>query len=215
MEEAKFTNIEKGTYSVTCIGVKEDTIQNPQYGNGDVIKFTLQFDNLTDDEGNLLTRETMASDYLTPGSKLTAILQGFGVTAELGHALDIDDCIGRQALAKVGSVTKTVKGVVKTFDTIDEIFAAPKDVQRAAAPSRPAQRPTETPTQDASAMPAVIMPDGISPDFPAFWRGIEKLGLTRKHAYDKAGGMDRFGDLDGPDLAYLLEELRVQVEAAV
>lgn len=213
MEESKFTNIEPGTYYVTCIDVKEDTIPNPKYGSGDVIKFTIQFDDLEDDEGNQLTRETMASDYLTSGSKLTTILRAFGVTAEVGHALDMDDCIGKRAQAEVGSVTKTVKGEVKTYDTIEKMVALPKVGGRASAATRPAQEPVAAP--DAGAMPAVIMPDGISPDFAAFWRGIEKLGLTRKHAYDKAGGMDRFGDLDGPDLAYLLEELRVQVEAAV
>lgn len=145
MEEATFTNIEKGTYPVTCIGVKEDTIPNPQYGNGDVIKFTIQFDTIEDDEGVLLTRETMASDYLTPGSKLTAILLAFGVTAEVGQRVDIDDCLGKQALATVGSITKTVKGVVKTYDTIESLFPAPVMKGRAARPpAEPAASVEET-----------------------------------------------------------------------
>lgn len=209
MEEAKFTNIEKGTYPVTCIGVKEDTIPNPQFGNGDVIKFTIQFDTLEDDEGNLITRETMASDYLTPGSKLTSILMAFGVTAELGKVLDIDDCVGRQALATVGEKAKTVNGQVKTYDTIESIFPAPKLRGSAASAARPAQEPAA-----ASSAPSVVNPDG-SPNHDAFWRAVKALGLNQKHVFDKAGSIDAFQEMDGADVGFLLEELKLQVEAAV
>lgn len=209
MEEAKFTNIEKGTYPVTCVGVKEDTIPNPQFGNGDVIKFTIQFDTLEDDEGNLITRETMASDYLTPGSKLTAILMAFGVTAELGKVLDIDDCVGRQALATVGEKAKTVNGQVKTYDTIESIFPAPKLRGSAAPAAQTSQQPTTAPA------PSVVNSDG-SANYDAFWRGVKALGLNRVHVANKLNGdVDNLQLMDGPDVAFLLEELKLQVEAAV
>lgn len=203
MEEAKFTNIEKGTYPVTCIGVKEDTIPNPQFGNGDVIKFTIQFDTLEDDEGELLTRETMASDYLTPGSKLTSILLAFGLTAEVGKTLDIDDCVGRQALATVGAKSKTVNGQVKTYDTIESIFPAPK--------TRSAPRPAQA--APTAAQLSVVNPDG-SADYDAFWRGVKALGLNGTHVAAKVNGdLNNLQIMDGPDIAFLLEELRLQVEA--
>lgn len=170
MEEAKFTNIEKGTYTVTCIGVKEDTIPNPQYGNGDVIKFKLQFDDMVDDGGEDVIRETMASDYLTPGSKLTAILIAFGVTAEIGQNVNIDDCLGRKAQAKVGSVTKTVKGAVKTYDTIEELFALPKK------PAPKATTPAESPETSAD----TGMSDFWAETRKRNWTAVEVINLSKE-----------------------------------
>ena len=170
MEEAKFTNIEPGTYAVTCIGVKEDSLPNPQYGSGDVIKFSLQFDDLADDDGNLLTRETMASDYLTPGSKLTAILRAFGINLSVGQSVDFEACIGRPALAVVGEKRKSTNGVEKVYDTIEDVIPAP----RAGKPA------TALP-------PSVINPDG-SPNWAVFWAEAKRLGFRTKASVIAARG---------------------------
>lgn len=206
MEESRFTNIEKGTYAVTCIGVRPDKIAKPQFGDGSVIKFTVRFDDLVDDEGEPLTRETMASDYLTPGSKLTKILHAFGVSAEIGQSVDIEDCLNREALAVVGEKRKDDK----VYDTIDDLVPAPK---RGAAP---ATRAAQTSQQPATApAPSVVNSDG-SANYDAFWRGVKALGLNRVHVANKLNGdVDNLQLMDGPDVAFLLEELKLQVEAAV
>lgn len=201
MEESKFTKIDKGTHPVTCIGIRPDTIQNPKFGDGAVIKFTLRFDNLVDDEGEPLTRETMASDYLTPGSKLTKILFAFGVSAGVGQSVDIEDCLDRQAFAVVGEKRKDDK----VYDTIEDLVPAPK------TGARPAPRPAQA--APAGAAPSVVNPDG-SADYDAFWRGVKALGLNGTHVAAKVNGdLNNLQIMDGPDIAFLLEELRLQVEA--
>ena len=36
---------------MTCTDVKEGVIENPAFGNGDIIRFTVSFDDLLDTEG--------------------------------------------------------------------------------------------------------------------------------------------------------------------
>ena len=126
MEDGEFTPITPGTYTVTCTDVKEGVIENPAFGNGDIIRFTVSFDDLLDTEGAEVIRDAIANDKLTPMSKLTEWITAFGVVVAVGESADIEECMGRKALAKVTNVEKNDK----TYDRITALLPSPK----AAAP---------------------------------------------------------------------------------
>ena len=126
MEDGEFTPITPGTYTVTCTDVKEGVIENPAFGNGDIIRFTVSFDDLLDTEGAEVIRDAIANDKLTPMSKLTEWLIAFGVSATVGESLDIEECMGRKALAKVTNVEKNDK----TYDRITSLLPSPKAATR-------------------------------------------------------------------------------------
>ena len=122
MQESEFTPIKPGTYAVTCTAVKPDMIENPPFGNGDIIRFTLRFNDLLDAEGAEVTRDAIANDKLTPMSKLTEWVRAFSVHADVGESVDIEECIDKQALAQVTSIEKNDK----TYDRIAGLLPAPK-----------------------------------------------------------------------------------------
>ena len=126
MEDGEFTPITPGTYTVTCTDVKEGVIENPAFGNGDIIRFTVSFDDLLDTEGAEVIRDAIANDKLTPMSKLTEWLIAFGVSASVGESLDIEECMGRKALAKVTNIEKNDK----TYDRISSLLPSPKAATR-------------------------------------------------------------------------------------
>lgn len=71
---------------------------------------------------------------------------------------------------------------------------------------------SRVPAKKGAPAPAVIASSG-EPDYTAFWKAVQRMGIDKPVVYSKAGGMEKFMTLDGPDLAYLLEELKVAVEA--
>lgn len=196
MEEPKFKNIDPGTYPVTCVAVRPDTLENPQYGDGSVIKFKLEFDGLEDDDGEPLTREAMAGDYLTPGSKLTRYLFAFGITADIGGEVDIDDAVNRQALAVVGKKTKGDK----VYDTINDLIPAPK------ARTNGAKAPQKA--QEADRTPSMIKPD-YTIEWTVFWKSLRELGFTREQVIEEAGGdVEALMAMDPTDVVELYEILK-------
>lgn len=129
MEESTFVHLEPGTYPVTCMSVRADTLENPQFGNGDVIRFTLRVDDLMDENGKEVERDLIANDKLTPMSKLTECLMAFGVRAEVGEELDLEECVGHKALAQVSERKKDDK----VYDRIEKLL--PQQRMAAADPA--------------------------------------------------------------------------------
>ena len=122
MEASEFVPIEPGTYSVTCVGITTDVMENPQFGNGAVIRFSLSFDDMVDTEGGDVIRDPIANDKLTPMSKLTGWLGAFGIKVAIGGQVDLEECIGKQALATVTSVDKGDR----TYDKVTALMPVPK-----------------------------------------------------------------------------------------
>lgn len=122
MEESSFVHIEPGMYPVTCLSVKADTLENATYGDGSVIRFQLRFDDVLDENGEEVTRDVIANDKLTPMSKLTGFLQAFGVKANVGEEIDIEECQGKSALARVIERRKDDK----VYDRVEDLLPAQK-----------------------------------------------------------------------------------------
>jgi hypothetical protein len=204
MEEPKFKNIEKGTHPVTCIAVRPDVLENPQYGDGSVIKFKLEFDGMEEDDGEPVTREAMAGDYLTPGSKLTRYLFAFGISAGIGEEVEIEDAVGRQALAVVGQKTKGEK----VYDTIENLIPAPKTALRRATAKTEQIAPEDVPWDGDIA--SVINPDGGC-NWARFWMEAGKHGINEQHVIAFAG--DGYAAYDGADAQQMLEALIAKANA--
>jgi len=115
--------LDAGTYEMICTRVREDTIQNPQFGNGDVIRFTLQTTDVVDEDGGPIELEAMANDSLTPNSKLTKWLTAFGVGIPEDADTDLEKVVGRKCLVNVEIVDRGDKG---EWNRITELLAPPR-----------------------------------------------------------------------------------------
>lgn len=127
-------DLEPGTYEVVCTEVKTDVIENPQFGNGDVIKFKLKVVDMVDEAGDDVELSCMANDVLTPKSKLWGWLQGFGLKVEIGKPVDVESALGKGAFAVVSQQPGKDGGL---FTKVEEIIAMPKSQQRAVRAANP------------------------------------------------------------------------------
>ena len=123
--------IEPGIYECECTRTWAETLENPQYGNGDVIKIKLELD-VADDDGETVELEAMANRKLTPMSKLWSWFEAFNVPVSVGDELDTDQMVGKRCQVEVGE-RKTERG---TWATVDRLFKLPT---RAAPRQRPAR----------------------------------------------------------------------------
>jgi hypothetical protein len=133
MKEA--TTLEPGTYTVRLMDLVETTLENPQFGNGDVIRFALETTDVVDEEGNPVQLDGIANDKLTPMSKLSRWLTAFGVSAKPGEDVDMEKAIGQQAMAVI--VLKPGKDGTGAFPRIDDLVPLPKAGGRS-VPTTPA-----------------------------------------------------------------------------
>lgn len=145
--------LEPGTYKVQLMDLKETQLENPSFGNGDVIRFVLETTDVMDTEGNPIELDGIANDKLTPMSKLTRWLAAFGVTAIPGEDVDMEEAVGREAMAVV--VLKPGKDGTDMFPRIDDLVPLPKSGK---APTGPTE---------------------AKADFVAFWARIEAAGFKR------------------------------------
>jgi hypothetical protein len=120
----EYTALEPGTYKVQLMDLTETQLENPQYGNGDVIRFAFECVDEVDDEGNRYQLDGIANDILTSESKLTKWLAALGVTAKPGEGLDMAEAVGRECLAEV--VLKPGKDGTGAFPRIDKLVPLPK-----------------------------------------------------------------------------------------
>lgn len=177
-------DVESGTYLATCVRVKDDTIENPQFGNGDVVRLYMALADVLDAEGEEIELDGMANRKLTPKSKLTRWAEALGRAIDFDNEDDFDpeELIGSQCLIKV------VRADKDSWPKIEDMTAPPKTrATRQAAP----------PTAD----------NGIS----NFWAATRKAGVTLEDV--KLSSNDMFGkapaDLTPDQRTELLEALQV------
>ena len=119
--------VEAGSYTVKCMDIKEDTIENSQF-NPDVYRLSLETEDVLTQEGNPVRLDAICSRTLSPKSKLWRWLTAFGMTPEVGKRIDLEDVVERSALAIV--INKESEGGV--FSRVDDIVPLPSR-RRAAA----------------------------------------------------------------------------------
>src|SRR3970282_408727 len=77
-------DLEPGTYTATCTAVKEDVLENPQFGDGAIVRIYMTLDDVVDLDGELVTLDAIANAKVSPKSKLTRWAEA------LGRAIDFD-----------------------------------------------------------------------------------------------------------------------------
>ena len=181
-----------GLYTATITAVTPIVLDQPdQFGKTEKLEVSLEFDV----DGEAVTLDPRVNRAWSEKSTLFLIAQASGLDVNPAQAFDTDDLLNRQ----VNILTEQEEGKwprVKAWSRV---------AKRAAAKAAPA------PVADKS--PALIKDDG-SPDYTVFWREIQRCGLTRKNVIDHVGGdLEVFMAMDGPDVAFVLEELKLQSAA--
>jgi hypothetical protein len=178
----EYQAIEPGTYQVKLMDLTETQLENPAFGNGDVIRFTFECVDVVDNEGNPYELDGIANDILTPESKLTKWLAALGVTAKPGEGIDMEDAVGHECLAEI--VHKPGKDGTGAFPRIEKLVPLPR--------------------AGRSATPAPS-----TPDISAWWKETRELGLKRDEVLKTSNEM--FGaepaELAPEDRAELLKVL--------
>ena len=181
-------------YTATIVNVRAINLEAPdQYGKTEKVEISVEFPV----DGETVQIDPRVNRTWNEKSNLFTIAQASGLDVNPNSSFHPRDLIGRQ----VNILTEQEEGKwprVKAWSRVPQKKSG-----------RPAQEPPA-----ASNAPSVVNPDG-SPNHDAFWRAVKALGLNQKHVFDKAGSIDAFQEMDGPDVAFLLEELKLQVEVAV
>ena len=194
LSQGKHVEIANGTYPVLCIGVKDDHLDNSQYGSGDVVRIYLQFPDLIDEEsGDFVELDVIANRVWNPKSKLWSFASAFGLRCDEDvKEFETEDMVGKDALAFIENETKDGN----VWPKVKNIIAAPRG---------------KAATVTAPQAPSVINPDG-TPSWTAFWAEIKRLGVTREGVAAHVGGdLEVLMAMDGPDVAGVLEEIKAKV----
>lgn len=104
VSKSEAPELEDGVYSVTCIGVKDEVLENPRFGTGEVVKLDWRFDDVVDEHGEEIVLDSMASAKLSPLSKLTLWAMACGIAIDFedpDFEFDTNAFKGKKALATV------------------------------------------------------------------------------------------------------------------
>lgn len=144
--------LENGTYAMTVKDVREDKIENPQFGDGTVVRIDIELDDMVMPDGEPVELDAMANAKLSPKSKLGLWIAALGFEIKVGQEFDLDDLKGAQGLVVVENEHK---------DDVDW----PRIVNIVAAPK-------------SGAAVSLSKPDG-KPDFTVFWTKVKELGKSK------------------------------------
>lgn len=183
-----------GLYTATIKAVKPVKLETPdQFGKSEKIEISLEF--VAD--GEIVTLDPRVNPAWSEKATLFLIAIASGLEVTPHEAFDIDHLISRQ----VNILTEQEEGKwprVKAWSRVPQRKGAKADQQAVGATTA-----------------GVVNADG-TPNYEAFWAQITAMGLNRGHVFDKiGGGMDTFMTMDGADIGFLLEELKLQIETAV
>ena len=146
--------VEDGVYPATCTAVKDDFIENAQFGSGDVVRLSLRLDDVVDENGEVIVLDAIANAKVSAKSKLVRWAGALGVPVDL----DLDDfetenLVGHKCLVTV------VHREGSDWPRVDDLTAMPK--ARGGRPAAPVGQPE------------AYFPDG-------FWRDVKSQGFDRE-----------------------------------
>lgn len=153
-KESKSVNLEPGTYEVICIKTEEAYLEKPQFGDGHVVRITMNTTDEVDEDGELIELSTIANFTLTPKSKLWGIFEAFGIKPTLGQDLDTDLMVGKRAFAVTGQKPRDDGSHWVTVEAL-------------------------IPPLTKKELGSLTKPDGTT-DFAVFWKMAEQQGFIDK-----------------------------------
>lgn len=179
-----------GLYKATITAVKPIKLDQPdQFGKTEKLEIAVEFDV----DGETMTLDPRVNRAWSEKATLFMIAQAAGLDPSPFEGFDTDLLVNRE----VNILTEQEEG----------------KWPRIKAWSRVSTKKASQTAPQPNARPSVVNADGTA-NHDAFWRAVQSLGLNRSHVLEKVNGdIDAFTSMDGPEVAFLLEELRVQVEA--
>lgn len=192
--------IEDGLYPVVVRAVEQTRLENDQFGHPDKLRFKLEIEGFTNDDGSPMMLDPLVNEKLSmPDAKMVSTLtkwaQVFGVPIVRG-GIDTDDFIGKRAQALI----KTEKQ--GDWPRVKDLMPAKKGLAPANGHAVPdtAAFLTVNPTGDA-----VV-------DWNKFWAVAKPYGINAKHVTD-AAGIEKIEAIDPFDLPPILEALIAKATA--
>lgn len=105
-------------YLVTCVGLRERQLENPQYGRGDVLMVQLQTEVRDPETGEFVVVERMCNKVWSPRSGLWACAEALGYPCKAGEALDTDRLMGLRCQALIKDEVGNDGAVYSRVDTL-------------------------------------------------------------------------------------------------
>lgn len=174
--------VEPGTYECECIEANQDTIENPQFGSGDVLRVKVRLPGVNNEDGDEVELDAMANLKLTPKSKLWGWIEAFGFKLAIGQDFDTEQLRGKRAYAVVGQ-REGQDGAL--WARIEDFVALPKSAQP--------QKTTADILHFDENGDAVV-------DWTVMWTLLRKHGITNKHFADNFGEPKEIDPLLLPDM---------------
>jgi hypothetical protein len=195
-------HVPPGTYPVTVTepAPVPDKITSAQYGTTNVIRFTFALDGMTTDDGEPLQIDAIANHNLSSLSKLNEWIRALGMHPEVGDEVDLDELVGRTALAMIIDGKPSKDGQV--YSRVDAIVPAPKTPGQTNGAKAAQKAPA------ASETPAMITPE-YAIDWTVFWAACKAAGIPNTEvAAEVEGGLTALKDMDPTDVVELFEILK-------
>lgn len=196
-------HVQPGTYPVTVTepAPVPDTIVSGQYGTSNVIRFTFALDGMFNEEGEQMLIDAIANHNLSPLSKLNEWINALGLAPQIGEEVDLDELVGRQALAQIID-NRGKDGQV--YSRVDKIIPAPTARQNGSKASPAAHA--------ASQSPSMITVTGEL-DFTEFWKACKNAGITQKEVAEAVSGdLNNLKTMDPTEVVALFDILKARHE---
>ena len=115
-------DIEPGVYAATCVRVADDTLETPQYGDGNIVRLYMVLDDVLDAEGEPIELDAIANRKLSPKAKLTRWAEALGrpIDFEAEIEFDTEELVGGICLAKI------IHKDGSDWPRVDDLTARPK-----------------------------------------------------------------------------------------
>lgn len=195
-EQEQYELLDAGTYEVECLALEEFFLEVDLFGNNDKIRFKFEVKGEQRSDGEPFELSAMCNDKLSESSTLWGWLTALGLSPLPGDDIDLEECIGKHALAEVAIVEgKKAEGAKEApkYNRIKKLMALPK--------SRGVKAPTK-PVEAASDAQSRKEPDDLSDwlrfdqtgepvaDWTAFWTVARKYKVKREDILKEAGVTD-------------------------
>ncbi len=120
-------DVEAGVYMATCVRVKDDLIENPQFGDGEIVRIYFELKDKLDADGEPIELDGMASRKISPKSKLTKWSEALGRTINFDdpeEEFDTEELIGGECQIKI------TRKDAESWPKVEDVIALPKGAGR-------------------------------------------------------------------------------------
>ena len=182
-----------------------------------MVRFKLVVEGELTKDGKQIVLDPIANRVLSPKSKLWSWLVAFGFSPRIGEAFELENCVGKRALAAVAA--KTLADGSKGFPRVESLMRLPTAKAKPAAAKLQAAPPHEHDpaytstgdfvcgTCDIALDPQQEQPVELRPDFTAFWKRVRAAGKDTVDVAKITGDLRLVADMTAAELKALEEKV--------